>query len=83
MVRLGINLMAWSGSVGEAELGLLPGIAALGYDGVELPNFAPEAVDATAVREALERTGLACTVSSAVPKGASLIDERERDAGLE
>src|SRR6266542_2168484 len=81
MVRLGINLMAWAGSVGEAELGLLPGIAEMGYDGVELPIFAPEAVDARAVRAALERTGLACTVSSAVPRGASLITPAERLSG--
>jgi sugar phosphate isomerase/epimerase len=55
-MRLGINLMAWSGSIGPAELDLLPGIAALGYDGVELPVFAPEAVDTAAVRRALEES---------------------------
>ncbi len=41
--RLGINLMAWSGQVSPAELDLLPRIAALGYDGVEVPVLAPGA----------------------------------------
>ena len=69
-LKIGINLMAWAGSVGPAELGLLPGIAALGYDGVELPIFAPEAVDVPAVRRALAAAGLACTVSTALPPPA-------------
>jgi D-psicose/D-tagatose/L-ribulose 3-epimerase len=73
-VRIGINVMAWAGSVGPAELGLLPGIAALGYDGVELPIFTPEAVDVPAVRRALAAAGLACTVSTALPRQLSLLD---------
>ena len=81
-VQLGINLMAWAGSVGPAELALLPGIAALGYHGVELPLFAPEQVDATAVRRALVDAGLACTVSTALPRGTSLLDPLERDRGV-
>ena len=75
--------MAWSGTVGPAELDLLPGIAALGYDGVELPVFAPEAVDAAAVRRACAAAGLACTVSTALPRGASLLDPAERAAGVD
>jgi len=74
--------MAWSGAVGPAELDLLPRIAALGYDGVELPIFQPEAVDVTAVRRALEAAGLAATVSTALHRGASLLDPAERAAGV-
>jgi len=82
-LRLGINLMAWAGGVGPAELDLLPGIAALGYDGVELPVFAPEAVDPPAVRRALAAAGLACTVSTALPRAASLLDPRRRPAAVD
>jgi len=81
-VRLGINLMAWPGAVGPAELDLLPRIAALGYDGVELPIFRPETVDVCAVRRALAAAGLAATVSTALPRGASLLDPAERAAGV-
>jgi D-psicose/D-tagatose/L-ribulose 3-epimerase len=82
MSRLGLNLMAWSGQLGPTELARLPGIAALGYDGVELPILAPEAVDPAAVRAALARSGLVCTTSGALPPGASLLDPAERDRGV-
>jgi D-psicose/D-tagatose/L-ribulose 3-epimerase len=82
MIRLGINLMAWSGQIGPAELALLPGIAALGYAGVELPLLSPDSVDPDAVRDALQATGLACTASSALPPGASLLDPDQRERGV-
>lgn len=82
MARLGINLMAWSGQVGVAELDLLPRIAALGYDGVELPVLAPDRIDAPRVRSALEVAGLACTASGSLPVGASLLDPSERERGV-
>jgi D-psicose/D-tagatose/L-ribulose 3-epimerase len=82
-MRLGINLMAWAGTVGPAELDLLPHIAALGYDGVELPIFAPDAIDATAVRRACDAAGLACTVSTALPRHASLLAPATRPAGVQ
>jgi D-psicose/D-tagatose/L-ribulose 3-epimerase len=81
-VRYGINLMAWSGRIGAAELALLPGIAALGYDGVELPVLAPDAVDPAAVRFALAEAGLACSASGALPRGASLLVPAERERGV-
>ena len=80
--RLGIDLMAWSGQVGPAELELLPRIAALGYDGVEVPVLAPERIDAGQVRAALQAAGLACTASGALVPGASLLDPAERARGV-
>src|SRR5687768_13256531 len=82
-IQLGVNLMAWTGSVDDAALALLPGIADLGYDGVELPVFTPEMVDATAVRRALEANRLAATVSTALPRGASLLEPDQRAAGVQ
>src|SRR5436190_379757 len=81
-MRLGLNLLLWSGGVGQTELDLLPRIAELGYDGVELPLLAPDAVDTGAVRRALGSAGLACTASSALPRGASLLDPEERPTGV-
>ena len=81
-IRLGINLMAWTGSVGRAELELLPRIAELGYAGVELPVFAPGSLDAHAVEQVLQQTGLACTASTALPTGASLLEPAERETGI-
>ena len=74
--------MAWTGTVDAAALALLPGIAELGYDGVELPVFVPETVDAPAVRHALESHHLSATVSTALPRGASLLEPNERADGV-
>jgi D-psicose/D-tagatose/L-ribulose 3-epimerase len=77
-MRLGINLMAWSGRI---DLSLLPRIAELGYDGVELPILQPDGVDRAAVRDALERHRLACTASAAIPPGCSLLEPGQRRRG--
>lgn len=76
--RLGINLMAWSGGVGRAELALLPRLAALGFDGVELPLLAPERVATSEVHAAAADAGLALTASAALPSRASLLDASRR-----
>lgn len=78
-MRVGVNLLAWSATI---DLGLFPRIVELGYDGVELPILTPEAIDAAAVRTALARAGLAATASSALPRGASLLDPAERSIGV-
>ena len=82
MARLGINLMAWSAEIGPVEMSLLPRLAELGYDGVELPLLDPDRVDAERVRTALADAGLACTASGAVPPGASLLNPNERVRGV-
>ncbi len=75
---LGVHLMVWSGQVGEAELALLPAIREMGYDGVEIPIFAPDALDPSRVRAGVEAAGLRCTASTALPAEVSLIDSPRR-----
>ena len=82
MARFGINLMVWNGTVGAAELALLPQIKELGYATVELPVFAADALDIGTVRQALTAHGLTCTLSTALPAGVNLIDEECRAAGV-
>jgi D-psicose/D-tagatose/L-ribulose 3-epimerase len=79
VVRLGINLMAWSGQI---DVTLFPRIKQLGYDGVELPLLAPETVDAPRVKRALADAGLAATASGALPPKASLLDPARRDRAV-
>lgn len=81
-MRLGINLMAWSATVGPAERALFPVLAALGYEGVELPLFHPAAFDPGPVREALQASGLECTLACALPEGASLLVPDAQPAAL-
>ena len=71
--------MAWSAGVDTA---LFPALRDMGYDGVELPLFDPARFDAATIRAALRENGLACTVSSALPAGASLLDPGQVAAGV-
>jgi D-psicose/D-tagatose/L-ribulose 3-epimerase len=73
MIRLGINTMVWSGGYEERQLGLLERIRAWGYDAVELPVFDFEALDPLPLRHALAESGLAATVSSALPSGLGVL----------
>jgi D-psicose/D-tagatose/L-ribulose 3-epimerase len=82
MTSFGVNLLVWSGQLGAAEMALLPQISAMGYTSVELPIFTPETVDNAMIRTALEASGLACTVSTAMPPHTNLIDASATPAGL-
>ncbi len=82
-MRFGINLMAWAGTIGPAEIALFPTLAQVGYAGVEIPLLVPDDLDVPAVRGALRDSGLACTISSALPDGASLLVPSERARGIE
>jgi D-psicose/D-tagatose/L-ribulose 3-epimerase len=73
MIRLGINTMIWSGRFAEKEFPLLEKIRAWGYEAVELPLFDFAAVDVKPLRRAVADSGLALTVSSALPAGLSLV----------
>lgn len=72
-IGLGINTMVWSGGYEERQLGLFQRIRDWGYDVVELAIFDFAAVDPAPIRHALADTGLAVTVSSALPAGFSLV----------
>lgn len=73
-MRVGINLMAWSDTVGEQELHMLPWLKQLGYDGIEIPILAPDRIDTVSLRSALDASGLSCTASTALPFGTTLLD---------
>jgi len=75
MVRIGIHLMVWTGELTQRAVELVPSIKEMGYDGVELPLFAPESERLAPLRAALEEAALACTTSTALPRGLALIDE--------
>ncbi len=70
-MKLGVNLLLYDDSVTPAVLRRLKRVRELGADGVEVPVFAPERVDAAAIRRAADAAGLGLTVSGALPPGAS------------
>lgn len=80
--QLGVHLMVWSGRVSADEMALFPLISEMGYNGVEVPIFDPGALDITAIRQACVNSGLACTASTAMAPGFSLIDDERRTQGV-
>ncbi|MGB3305577.1 MAG: sugar phosphate isomerase/epimerase family protein [Thermomicrobiales bacterium] len=78
--RVGIHTFVWSATTTETILEILPRVAASGYTGVEVPILTPGSLDIPRIRAALREHDLACTASSALPKGYSLIDASTRDA---
>lgn len=71
-MRLGCNLMLWTGCFTRKNVKTIDRVARLGFDGVELPLFDPSAVDIPATRRALEGHGLGATVCSVITAGSFL-----------
>jgi len=61
MPKYGVNLLLWTDKFDKESIELIPKVAKLGYDGVEIPIFAPEQVDIPATKAALEDNNLGCT----------------------
>lgn len=60
-MKIGMNLLLWTGMVGEADFPTLTKIKAAGYDGVELPLFDGDAAHYAMVKKELDRVGLKCS----------------------
>jgi D-psicose/D-tagatose/L-ribulose 3-epimerase len=60
-MKIGMNLLLWTGFVTEADFPTLAKLKAAGYDGVELPLFAGDAVHYKAIKAELDNQGLACS----------------------
>lgn len=83
-MKVGMNLLLWTGTVTEEHLPLLESIKGWGADGVELPMFDTEASPWDKISARLQDLGLGCTVVACLPEGANLISDKagERDAGV-
>ena len=60
-MRFGINLYLWTTDVTAEHLDLIPAMARLGYDGVEVPVGSGLQSDYGEIKRALDDAGLACT----------------------
>ena len=68
-MKLGMNLLLWTGFVTEADYPILGKLKAAGYDGVELPLFDGTADHYKTLRAELDRQGLECsTVTVLTPE---------------
>lgn len=74
-MKFGVNTFIWTAAFDQSHFALLPGIKKAGFDGVELPLFGADQVDAPAIRHALASHGLECTFCSVIPSGMSVISD--------
>ncbi len=84
-MKIGMNLLLWTGAASEEHLPLIERIHSWGFDGVELPMFAPDSSPWKALSRVLDDLGMGRTIVSVLPKGANLIgdDAGERAAAVD
>src|SRR5580700_1076933 len=77
-MKIGMNLLLWTGAVSSEHFPLLGKLKAAGFDGVELPVFAGTAADYKSIRAELDKQGLKCTTVTILTKENNAISA---DAG--
>jgi len=77
-MKLGMNLLLWTGGATEAHLPLLKDIKNWGFDGVEFPMFDAKGSPWATFKKAMADLGMGSTVVSVLPAETSLVSE---DAG--
>lgn len=84
-MKIGMNLLLWTGFVTEADYPTLTKLKAAGYDGVELPLFDGTADHYKKVRAELDRQGLACSTVTIMTPEANPIspDKAIREKAVE
>lgn len=83
-MKIGCDLMLWTGCFNRKGLPLIDRVARLGFDGVEFPMFDPAAVDVPATRRALEANGLGSTVCTVIVTGSLISPStKERQAAVD
>ena len=84
-MKIGMNLLLWTGFVTEADFPTMAKIKAAGFDGVELPLFDGTASHYKMIRAELDNQGLACsTVTVMTPEMNPISpDQTVRQAAVE
>lgn len=84
-MKLGMNLLLWTGAATKEHYPLFKQIKSWGFDGVELPMFNATGSDWAELKTVLDGEGLASTVVSVPAPGCNFISETqsERAAALD
>lgn len=84
-MKVGMNLLLWTGAVSKEHYPLLKQIKSWGFDGVEVPMFDVKASPWSELATVLDGEGLDRTVVAVLPTGANMISELpyERQAALD
>ena len=68
-MKIGMNLLMWTGQVTAADFPTMVKLKAMGYDGVEIPLFGGTIDEAKAIKTELDNQGLECsTVTIMTPE---------------
>ncbi len=83
-VRFGLNLLVYTASFPRSKVDLIPKVADMGYDGVEIPFTDLDVLDAGATRRAREAVGVGLTACAVLTSDANIIssESSERETGL-
>jgi len=83
-LRFGLNLLVYTAAFSKDQIGLIPKVAEMGYDGVEIPFNDLSLLDAPAVRKAREQAGIGLSACVVMIPGTSPIgrDPAERAASI-
>jgi len=85
-MKIGFNVLLWTGHMTDEHLGVLETLKKLGYDGVEIPVFQGEVAHFEKIGRAIRDSGLGCTSVTVIPDEEHSPISREpkhRAAGLE
>ncbi|AWM36869.1 D-tagatose 3-epimerase [Gemmata obscuriglobus] len=72
-MKLGMNLLLWTGEVTSEHFPLLARLKAAGFDGVELPVFGGAPAEYKPIRAELDRLGLKCTTVTVLTRETNAI----------
>jgi D-psicose/D-tagatose/L-ribulose 3-epimerase len=72
-MKIGMNLLLWTGGVTAEHFPLLGKLKAAGFDGVELPVFGGAPADYKPIRAELDKQGLKCTTVTILTKDTNAI----------
>ena len=81
-MNVGVNCLLFSDTVDSDVIARFDDLKRMGFDGIEIPIFDHEAIDAPAIRTAAQECGLELTVSSALPVGGRLYTPGGRGKSL-
>ncbi len=72
-MKIGMNLLLWTGGVTTQDFPLLAKLKAAGFDGVELPIFGGTPAEYKPIRAELDKLGLKCTTVTILTKETNAI----------
>lgn len=66
-MKVGFNMLLWTGHVTDEDLPMLEALKKVGFDGVEIPVFGGEVAEFEKVGKAIKDNGLGCTSVTVIP----------------